>query len=192
MNINIQHQESYSRLELLLREFLVWLIYIPHIYLLLFLGIWSCILTFISWWAILFTAKYPKSFFDFQVDLMRWYLRLTARLYNMSDGYPALGLKVEDARITLDIPYPETLSRGTLLLKTFFGWLYVLIPHVFLLFFRSIAAMVLMFIAFWAVLFTGKYPKSMFDFVLGTIRWNYRLSLYISFMSDEYPPFTGK
>ncbi|HRS54052.1 MAG TPA: DUF4389 domain-containing protein, partial [Bacteroidales bacterium] len=92
----------------------------------------------------------------------------------------------------LDIPYPQKLSRGKLLLRLFFGWLYILIPHGFMLFFRYIGFGVIMFIAWWAVLFTGKYPLGMFNYMVGTIRWSYRVNIYYSYMTDDYPPFNGK
>ena len=193
MNLEVKHQESYSRLELLLRSFLgVIYIEIPHLFLLFFLSIWSGILSFISWWVILFTGSYPESFFEFQVKLFRWSTRLNLRLYNLSDGYPAFGLDVEDDAFKLEIEYPETLSRGLLLLRTFFGFLYILIPHGFVLFFRGLWTLILTFLAFWVVLFTGEYPKSWFEFNIGTIRWSLRVNLYLSFMTDDYPPFSGK
>lgn len=94
--------------------------------------------------------------------------------------------------VTFQLAYPESLSRGTLLLKSFFGWLYVGIPHFFLLMFYGIAVCVVMFIAWWAILFTGKYPKGMFDFVVNYWRWALRVNVYLMLMSDAYPPFTGK
>lgn len=194
MELSIQHQESYSRGELLLRTFFGWIyIIIPHLFLLFFISIWSSILTFITWWIILFTGKHPKGFFDFQVKLIRWSLRLSASLENLADGYPPFGLNAEWDKVKLEIPYPEKLGRGTLLLKTFFGWLYCGIPHCFLLFFRSIWGCILVFIAWWVVLFTGKYPQSWHEFNVGTIRWSFRLSLYLFYlMTDDYPPFSGK
>ncbi|NNF01732.1 MAG: DUF4389 domain-containing protein, partial [Bacteroidia bacterium] len=94
----------------------------------MFLSIVQNILIFISWWAVLFTAKYPRSFFDFQVSIFQWTIRLAARIYNLSDGYPAFGMTVQDKYTELTIPYPETLSRSILLLRTFFGFIYVIIP----------------------------------------------------------------
>ncbi len=94
--------------------------------------------------------------------------------------------------VTFKVDYPEKLSRGTLLLKVFFGWLYVGIPHGIALFFYGIGVGVVQFIAFWAILFTGKFPKGMFDFVVGYARWSNNLTAYMSFMRDEYPPFSGK
>lgn len=193
MQLTIKHQESYSRVELLLRSFLgFFYIAIPHGFVLLFVGIWSNILTFISWWVILFTGKYPKSFFEFQVGLYKWNTRLQASLMNLTDGYPAFGINVKDENTDFVMPCPENLSRGILLLKSFFGIFYCALPHIFVLFFRQLWTGILQFLAWWVVLFTGKYPTSWHSFAVGTIRWNMRLNLYLSFMTDTYPPFSGR
>jgi hypothetical protein len=192
-SFDIVHQEKYSRVELLLRSFFGTLyIAIPHLFLLFFMAVASLVLGFIAWWAVLFTGKYPRGFFDFQVNLMRWSTRLNARLLNLADGYPAFGQSALDEKIVFNVTYPENLSRGLLVLRLFFATLYVYIPHGFCLFFRMIAVYVVMFIAWWAVLFTGEYPKGMHNFVVGTLRWAARVNLYMSFMSDRYPPFSGK
>ncbi|MEO1256412.1 MAG: DUF4389 domain-containing protein, partial [Bacteroidota bacterium] len=90
------------------------------------------------------------------------------------------------------IPYPERLSRGTLILRALFGVIYVILPHGFLLFFRTIASSVLQFLAWWVVLFTAEYPQSWHEFNVGTLRWTLRVNVYMAFMTDEYPPFSGK
>ncbi len=193
MKLQIKHQDSYSRGELILRSFLGQIyIILPHAFILLFMGLWGAILGFISFWAILFTGKYPQSFYEYQVKLIKWKVRLTARYYNLSDGYPAFGLDATDDNTSVEIQYPETISRGTTLLRAFFGGIYVLIPHGFMLFFRSIGTLVLVFLAFWAVLFTGEYPKKWHEFNVGTIRWGIRVNLYMGNMTDVYPPFSGK
>lgn len=193
MQLTIKKQEVYSRGELLLRSLFGWIyIILPHVFLLLFVNLWGAILQFISWWIILFTGRYPQSFFEFQVGLIRWNIRLNARILNLTDGYPAFGINATDEYTAFEMNYPERLSRGTLLLKTFFGIFYVLLPHGFILYFRTLWGMILAFLAFWAVLFTGKYPESWHDFNVNTIRWATRVNLYMGFMSDEYPPFSGK
>lgn len=192
MKLSIKHQESYSRVELLLRTFFGWIyILIPHYFLLLFVGLWGAILQFAAFWVILFTGRYPQSMFEFQVGLLKWSLRLSARLLNVSDGYPAFGIKSTDEYTDLDIPYPEKVSRGLVLLRLFFGIFYVYLPHMFILYFRAIFVGILIFLAWWVVLFTGKYPDYMFDWVTGQIRWQLRVTLYMMYMTDTYPPFTG-
>ncbi len=193
MNMVIQRQEKYSRGELLLRSFFgVFYIMIPHLVVMVFIGIYTQILSIIAWWVILFTGKYPLGWFETQVNMLKWSIRLYARLWNLSDGYPAIGLNGTDDKTSLEVEYPETLSRGLLLLRTFFGFFYVMIPHGVVLYLRMIASQIIMFIAWWVVLFTGSYPESMHEFNVGTIRYMIRLSLYLGNMTDKYPPFSGK
>ena len=194
MRIPIHKQEQYSRLDLLLRSLFGFLyIGIPHLFLMMFANIWSSIIGFISWWVILFTGSYPRSFWEFNLGLQKWSLRLNCVLYNLADQYPQFWVdKNNNNEISdIELEYPESQSRGTLLLRSFFGFIYVIIPHGLVLFFRSIAGMVLSFLAWWAVLFTGKYPESWFEFNAGTLRWSTRVNLYMAFLTDEYPPFTG-
>lgn len=193
MKLTIKHQESYSRGELLLRTFFGWLyILLPHYFVLVFVGIWSSILAFVTWWIILFTGRYPESMFEFQVKYQAWGIRVMARLNNLSDGYPAFGISASDEHTDFQVSYPEKLSRGLLLVKTFFGMIYVILPHIFVLLFRMIWNSILNFISWWAVLFTGKYPESFHQFSVGTIRWVTRINLYYGlWMTDVYPPFTG-
>ncbi len=94
--------------------------------------------------------------------------------------------------VTLTVDYPEKLSRGVLLLKVFFGWAYVGIPHGICLGLYGIAASVVLFIAFWAILFTGKFPRGMYDFVVGYVRWGSNVAAYLNLLRDEYPPFSGE
>ncbi|MGQ0829607.1 MAG: DUF4389 domain-containing protein [Bacteroidota bacterium] len=192
MKLTITRQEDYSRGQLLLRSFFgfIYMIF-PHIFIMMFCNIWASILSFISWWVILFTGRYPQTFFDYQVKMLRWSVRLTARMRNLVDGYPAFMPSGTDDLTQLEVTYPESLSRGTLLLRAFFGWLYILIPHGFMLFFRALWGSILSFIAWWAVIFTGRYPESMHAFQVGTIRWGTRVNLYVANMTDNYPPFNG-
>lgn len=193
MQYSISRQESYSRGLLILR-LLFGSIYIgiPHYFLLFFASIWAAILQFLAFWAVLFTGRYPRGWFDFQVELIRWGSRVTASLANLRDEYPAFGRKGTHPAIQVDIDYPEKLSRGLLILRVLFGFIYVGIPHGICLIGRFIASMVVMFIAWWVQLFTAKYPERMFEFNVGTYRWAFRVSAYMSFLTDRYPQFSGK
>lgn len=122
----------------------------------------------------------------------KWVLRLQARIMNLADGYPAFGVKGTDENTNFELPYPENLSRGMVLVKAFFGWIYCALPHVFIWYFRLIASMFLNFLGWWSVLFTGKYPASWHTFNVGTVRWMTRVNLYLGYMTDTYPPFSGK
>jgi hypothetical protein len=156
-----------------------------------FVGIWSGILGFIAFWVVLFTGKYPESFFEFQTKFKAWGLRFQATTMNLVDGYPSFGPNGTSDRVNLSVEYPESLSRGLVIVRLFFGAFYVGLPHGFCLIFRMIATQILAFLAWWVVLFTGNYPGSWHEFNVGTLRWLTRVSLYNEFMTDTYPPFSG-
>jgi hypothetical protein len=192
MKLTIKHQEHYSRGELLLRTiFGFFYILLPHGFILMFVGLWGAILQFVAFWVILFTGRYPESMFEFQQGLLKWNVRLTARMYNVSDGYPAFGVKSSDDYTDLSVPYPEKVSRGLTLVRLLFGIFYVYLPHFFILYFRAIFVAILMFLAWWVVLFTANYPKNFHDWVVGQVRWQMRVNLYMMYMTDTYPAFTG-
>ncbi len=96
---------------------------------------------------------------------------------------------MEQYPIKFNVDYPERLSRAILILRLFFGWIYVGIPHGLCLAGLGVAVFFVQIIAFFAVLFTGKYPRGMFDFVIGYWRWWNRVNGYTSFLTDKYPPF---
>jgi hypothetical protein len=193
MTFRVTHQDSYKRGLLLLRTLLGWLyILIPHGFLLLFVGIWSGILSFLAFWAILFTGKYPESWFAFQVKYQLWNLRVSASILNLSDEGASFGIEGSSKSVTLDLPRPERISRGLTLLRLIFGVIYVGIPHVVCLGLRAIGSVVLGFLAWFAILFTGKYPERWHSFNVGTLRWSTRLGFYLLNMSDAYPAFSGK
>ncbi len=193
MKLEITHQESYSRGHLLLRTFLGWLyIGIPHCFLLFFVSIWSAILAFITFWVVLFTGSFPESIFEFQIKLFNWNLRVNAVLSNLVDGYPAFGISGTSEKVSLTHDRPEKVKRGLVLVRALFGCIYVGIPHGFCLCFRLIGTYVLIFLAWWVVLFTGKYPEKWHGFNVGTFRWSTKIGLYLGYFTDDYPPFSGK
>lgn len=193
MKLEITHQERYSRGQLLLRTFLGWIyILLPHGFLLFFVDIWSSILSFVKFWVILFTGKFPEGIFQFQIKLFNWSLRVNATMSNLVDGYPAFGINGTSDKVFLEVERPEKVSRGLLLLRVLFGLIYVWIPHLFVLIFRGIATNVLGFLAWWVVLFTANYPQKWHAFNTGTLRWGTRVALYMGFFTDKYPPFSGK
>jgi len=193
MKLSITHQESYSRSELLLRGIFGFLyILLPHVFLLFFFSLWGTILSLVAFIAIIFTGRYPESMFEYQVNLLRWNLRLTARTSNLADDYPAFGLDGTDEHTSLEVSYPERISRGLTIVRLLFGAFYVILPHGFILYFRILWGAILSIYAFFSVLFTAKFPKGAHDFLVGTIRWQYRVSLYMGNMTDTYPPFSSK
>ena len=193
MKLTITHHEKYSRGELLLRTFFGWLyIGIPHVFLLMCVGVWSAILSFVTFWVVLFTGKFPESIFNFQIAFNNWGLRVMASLSNLVDGYPAFFPKGASDKVKLDVPRPERVRQGLVIVRLLFGWVYVMIPHGFCLYFRLIATGVMQFLGWWAVLFTGTYPSRWHAFNVGTQRWATRVGLYMGYFTDEYPKFTGK
>jgi hypothetical protein len=90
------------------------------------------------------------------------------------------------------VEYPENMARGKTAVQGLFGWLYAGIPHGIVLYFYGIAVAVVVFISWWIIIFTGKYPRGLYDFVQGYFRWNSRLSAFLFLMRNEYPPFTNE
>jgi hypothetical protein len=191
MIFKVEHQESYSRGELLLRSiFGIFYIALPHGFILFFLAIWSQILQFLSFWIIVFTGRYPQSFYEYQIKYLQWTWRVNARLLNLADGYPAFGLDATDEATEYYIPYKESSDRFSVFLRGIFGFIYVLIPHGIVLYFLIIVSALISFLAWWIVLFTGRYPRDMFNFVLNVQRWGARLGAYLMYLTDIYPPFS--
>ena len=108
---------------------------IPHLFLLWFIMIGAAVLQIITFWVIMFTGKFPKEWFDFQVRALRWNARLNSTLLNFRDEYPEFGMTAEQPGVDLQVPYQEEVSRSSVLIRALFGGIYVLIPHVFCLFF---------------------------------------------------------
>ncbi|HEX8917805.1 MAG TPA: DUF4389 domain-containing protein [Chloroflexota bacterium] len=135
---------------------------------------------------IVFRQKYPRWWFDWNLQLLRFLNRVTVYLALMDDHYPSTD---EQQSVRLDFPYPDVprdLNRWLPLVKWFLA-----IPHFFILFFLGIAAVVVVIVAWFAILFTGVYPRGMFDFVEGVIRWQDRVIGYALIMvTDVYPPFS--
>jgi hypothetical protein len=193
MELRITHQERYSRGQLILRTlFGIFYIAIPHCFLLFFVGIWSAILDFATFWVVLFTQRFPRGIFDWQLKYLNWSLRVSASLAHLVDGYPEFFPDGTSDRVSLNVVYPEKVRWWLVLIRALFGAIYVGVPHGVCLFGRLIATGVLMFIAWWAVLFTGEYPARMHAFNVGTYRWEYRITLYLGFFTEEYPRFSGK
>jgi Domain of unknown function (DUF4389) len=192
LTYEIQHQPEYSRGELLLRTFFGCLyIGIPHGLLLMLCGLALWFMTIAAFFIILFTGVTPQWYYDWVVKVQRWSLRVSARMYNLVDGYPQFGLEGKDDKTSFELEFWQ-IGRGEMLLRTFFGFIYAGIPHIFILYFRLIGSFFLMIFAFFAVLFTGKYPDNWHRFNTGTFRWATRLNLYLSWLYKDYPPFAGR
>src|SRR5205085_5891306 len=134
---------------------------------------------------VVFRRKYPRWWFEFNRELARFVARVFAYLALLDDRYPSTD---DPQAVHFDLPYPDAgrdLNRWLPLVK----WLLV-IPHLIVLIFLWIASLVVTVLAWFAILFTGRYPRSMFDFVEGVLRWGQRVIAYAFLLvTDRYPPF---
>jgi hypothetical protein len=134
---------------------------------------------------IVFRQKYPRWWFDWNLNLLRFSSRVTAYMALLDDRYPSTD---EEQAVHLDFPYPDArqLNRWLPLVKWFLA-----IPHYVVLFFLGLAAVVAIIAAWFAILFTGTYPRGLFDFVVGVLRWGTRVNGYaFALVTDQYPPFS--
>ena len=188
-----------------------WLLLIPHYIVLVFLWLAFVLVTVVAFFAILFTARYPRSLFAFNLGVLRWSWRVSYYGYSAlaTDRYPPFSLGEEpDYPATLDIAYPQRLSRGLALVK----WWLLSIPHYLVLAFivggatytvttatgttttwetaggGGLLPLLVLFSGV-ALLFAARYPRGLHDLVTGLNRWVFRVIAYAALMTDAYPPF---
>ena len=167
------------------------LLLIPHIIVLYVLGIVGFIVFYIGYWAVLITGRYPQGLFAFVVGVQRWSTRTDSWMYGEVDRYPPFSLSAVDYPARFDVDYPEAPSRGLALLGVLFLIkLILLIPHLIILYALGLVSFVVVYIGYWAVLITGRYPRGLFDLVVGVQRWSYRANAWFLGLTDRYPPFT--
>jgi Domain of unknown function (DUF4389) len=175
-----------------------WFLAIPHYVVLAFLWLAFAVLSVIAFFAILFTGRYPRAIFDFNVGVLRWTWRVQYYSYGAlaTDRYPPFSLRDDPAYpARLQVEFPQRLSRGLVLVK----WWLLAIPHYLVvgLFVGGTYVAwhggglidILVLIAAVVVAVTGSYPEPVFDFVLGMNRWVLRVAAYAALMTDRYPPF---
>ena len=184
-----------------------WLLAIPHFVVLFFLWVAFIGVSVVAFFAILFTGRYPRGLFEFNVGVLRWSWRVGFYSYSAlgTDDYPPFTLNdVPDYPARLDVTYPESLSRGLVLVK----WWLLALPHYLVVgvfagggwaawtgsgseWMWSSGGLVALLVLFAGVslLFSGRYPKALYDFVLGMNRWVFRVAAYAALMTDAYPPF---
>ncbi len=186
-----------------------WFLAIPHFIVLAFLWVAFVLLTIVAFFAILFSGRYPRAIFDFNVGVMRWGWRVAFYSFYVigTDRYPPFMLADDpEYPARLDVAYPERLSQGLVLVK----WWLLAIPHYLIVGLFTSGLIwwttdigggdavleigggligLLVLVAGVVLLFTGKYPQGVFDILMGLCRWVFRVAAYATLMRDEYPPF---
>jgi hypothetical protein len=181
LRFDVEYPEKLSRL----LKFFKGLLAIPHWIILYALMAVAQAITVVAWFAILFTGRYPKGLFDFVVGIYRWQYNVGAYVLLLRDDYPPFSLSAGQYPVTFDIEYPERLSR----LLIFVKWL-LIIPNLIVLLFLVIVYGITLVIAWFAILFTARYPEGLFRFAVGVLRWGARMNAYYMLMRDDYPPFS--
>jgi len=172
-----------------------WFLLIPHFIVLAFLWCGFAVSWLVSLVVILFTGRYPRGLFDYNLGVLRWSWRVAFYSYDAlaTDQYPPFTLKAEGYPADLDVPYPERLSRRLALVK----WWLLAVPHYIVVgvfqggagFYEFGLTFILAVFAGVALLFTGRYPEDIFRLVVSMNRWTFRVLAYAALMTDAYPPF---
>ena len=172
------------------RPFLHFFMAIPHFIINQALSALSGVITFIAFFAILFTKRYPEGLFNVAVMAQRYSWRVVSFALFMREAYPPFEFSSEPEDPETDparysILYPGEMSRWLPFVKFFLA-----IPHFFVLLVLFVGGFAVMFLSFFAVLFTGKYPEGLRNYMVGVTRWSARVSAYVGLMTDDYPPFS--
>jgi hypothetical protein len=174
------------------RPLVHWLLVIPHLVVVYVLQIVAEVLAIVSWFIILFTGSLPSGIANFQVMFLRYYARMGTFFAFLREEYPPFSFTTsaadpgDDPRVRLDVT-PALTDRNRL---TVAFRIILVIPHAIVVALLGLAMYIVVLIAFFAVLFTGRWPVGLRDFVLGFARWALRVEAYIFLLTDEYPPFS--
>jgi hypothetical protein len=178
----VERQEEYNRFLPLIK----WLLLIPHYLVLIVLVFGAAFAILFSWFAVVFTRRYPRGLFDYVVGVYRWAWRVTAYLFLMTDRYPPFTLGDDpEFPARFDIAYPE---QGVDRWRPFFAWI-LAIPYLLVAGVLVYLAELLAFFAVFTILFTRRYPEGMFRIVLIGLRWQARGNAYSYWLTTRYPPF---
>ena len=177
----VEMQEEYHRFLPLIK----WLLVIPHLIVILFLGIGVFLAKIIAFFAVLFTAQYPRGLFDYELGVRRWLARVGAYMGLLRDEYPPFSLGEEPQYgVHLRIDYPERVERW----RPFFAFI-LAIPYLFVTAVLGYVAAACVVIAFFAILFTKKVPAGLGRLIIIAGRWQNRGNAYAGYMSVVYPPW---
>lgn len=183
VDMQVEPPEQQSRLSILFRPLLA----IPHIIVLAFIAIGVALVSLIAWFAILITGKYPEGMYNFVVRALHWQTRVSAYLYFLTGKYPPFAMGSDSSYPVQLALTPQTEGRNRL---TVFLRIFLVIPHLVVLYFVNFVANILQFIAWIVGTFTGRVPEGIHNFLGGTIRWSTRTAAYAVFLTDDYPPFS--
>jgi hypothetical protein len=179
LQLDVPYPERHSRLLIFIRGLLI----IPHLFVLWLITIAALLISVVAWWAILVLGRYPTGMWDFVYKWSRWSANVFAYMLMMRDDYPPFG--AHGYPVSFELTQMARQSR----LLIFVRWL-LLIPHLFILGLLYLAMYLGAIVAWWAILFTGHYPKGLFTFAEGVMRWSFRVHVYRMNLTDVYPPFS--
>jgi hypothetical protein len=181
IQLDIENPPRLSRLLI----FVKWFLAIPHYLALIVLGIGAWFVAIITFFAVIFTRRYPESLFNYMVGVMRWGTRVAAYVHLQTDHYPPFSLEDDPSYpVRVQASYPPEIARW----RPLVNWLLV-IPAAIVAYLIYLIAEVAVFIAWFAILFTARYPQSLFDFVTIAFRWTLRVNMFAYWMAEPYPPF---
>jgi hypothetical protein len=184
LRLDIDRQEEYSRWLPLIK----WLLLIPHLFVLALLGIGALFVVIFAFFAVLITGRFPRGAFDFLVGVYRWSVRLNAYARLMVDPYPPFSLADDPAYpARFDLTYPEEVERW----RPLVAWI-LIIPYAIVAAAINFVAGLATIIAFFAILFTKRYPEGLFEIVLVSTRWSARAVAYGHFALTKYPEFAWR
>jgi hypothetical protein len=179
--VEIDYPPTLSRLLI----FVKWLLAIPHWIVLFVLGIGAYVVWIISFFAVLFTGRYPEGMFNFMVGVMRWGVRAGAYVLLLTDKYPPFSLADDPSYpVRLEVDYPPKIARWRPLVHWLLGY-----PVGIALYLFFLVGFIGVFIGWFAILITGRFPQTLFNWVVVMLRWTIRSSVYNYWMTERYPPF---
>ena len=192
VRFDAEYPESPSRW-LALLGVLFWLkglLLLPHIVILLVLSVLSFIAFYVAYVVVLVTGSYPRGLFAFTVGVQRWSTRTDSWMNGLTDAYPPFTFDPVDYPVRLGVDYTDSSSRLLAGLGVVFIKGLLLLPHVIILYLLGMVSFAVVYIGYWAVLITGRYPRGLFDVVVGVQRWSYRTNAWLIGWTDRYPPFS--
>lgn len=181
LRLEIEYPDRLSRLLIFVKGLLV----LPHYIALVILGIGAYAVAVISWFAVLFTGRYPLGMFNYMTGVFRWGARVGAYQFLLTDRYPPFSLEDDPSYpVRLQLDYPVKIARWRPLVNGLLAFPALIAASLIFL-----AAYLAVVVAWFAILFTGRIPVSLFDLITIGFRWNLRVNVFTYWMTEAYPPF---